>query len=439
VGGVLSSVLLPEQHASIVHGRVDKQVTIWTPGREQQWRTRKASAAAELLAAEAGAEDVFLSVNQFHGRRLVRNLAALTALFVDVDAHDAPTDLVALMDSRLDIIARARLPAPSFVVFSGRGLHFYWVIEPLPAAVLARWQPCQRHLQRLLGGDPAAVDCTRLLRVVGTVNSRAPAHCRTVTGILNSVSCFNFDWLAEQILPRSRAEIRDIAVQRAKTQPLTKTAGATGKRTIYEWWMAVYRDLYILINHHWPAGVAEGHRNNLVFLLAVALSWFTSSDALEAEVVGVARRVAPTLTETEVLSYTSSLRQRAARAALGERIEWQGKLRDPRYYFRRETLYQLLKALITPALEAKLTAVMSTEERDRRRNVRERARDRVADGRYRSSHADPEARARAISLSLDGHSARVIATMISVPRSTVADWIRSANTKQRPAGFARLT
>ena len=59
----------------------NREVVIWTPHREPQWRTRKASVAIKLLAAEAGAEDVYLTVNQFCGRRQVRQLAALTALF----------------------------------------------------------------------------------------------------------------------------------------------------------------------------------------------------------------------------------------------------------------------------------------------------------------------------------------------------------------------
>jgi len=439
VSGGIGSVLLPEQHASILHRDVDREVVIWTPHRDPQWRTRRASVAIELLAGEAGAEDVYLTVNQFYGRRQVRHLAALTALYVDVDVHGAPANLTSLLDQKLTVLQRARIPAPSLVVFSGRGLHLYWIIKPLPAAVLPRWQPCQRHLQQLLEGDPSAVDCTRLLRLVGSVNTRAPEHCRTVTGVLNSVSEFDFDWLAEQVLPRSRAEVRDIRAQQAKALTDRRRCAVKGKRTVYDWWMAVYKDLYTIVEHHWPQGVPEGQRDTIVFLIAVALSWFTTSEALEAEVVSVARRIAPTLSEKDVLSYTSSVRDRAARAASGEKDQWQGKSRDPRYHYKRETLYLMLKGLITPALGQKLFGIMSNEERDRRRTERERLRDRTVEGRHHSSHAEAEVRARASTLARDGHSVRSISTLLSVPRSTVADWLRSANTSRGLVGFARLT
>lgn len=439
MSGGIGSVLLPEEHASILHRDGDREVVIWTPHRDPKWRTRRASVAIELLAGEAGAEDVYLSVNQFYGRRQVRCLAALTALYVDVDVRGAPADLASLLDQKLAVLQKVQVPAPNLVVFSGRGLHLYWIIKPLPAAVLPRWQSCQRQLQQLLESDPTAVDCTRLLRLVGSVNSRAPEHCRTVTGLLNSVSDFDFDWLAEQILPRSRAEVRDIRAQQAKAPSDRRRNVTKGKRTVYEWWMAVYNDLYTIIEHHWPQGAPEGYRDTIVFLLSVALSWFTLSEALEAEVISVARRVAPTLSEKEVLSYTSSVRDRAARAALGEKDQWQGKSRDPRYHYKRETLYFMLKGLITPALEKKLFGIMSNEERDRRRTERERNRDRTVEGRHRTSHAEAEVRARASALAREGHSVRSISTVLSVPRSTVADWLRSANTSRGLVGSARLT
>jgi hypothetical protein len=439
VKGVAASVLQPERHASIIHRSTNRQVVIWTPDREPCWRTKRASDAIKLLANEVRAENVYFSVNQFNGRRQVRHLAALNALYVDVDSHDREVNLSALMDDRLGAISRAGVPAPSLIVFSGRGLHFYWIIDPIPATALPRWQACQKHLQRLLQGDPAAVDCTRLLRVIGSVNTRAPENCRTVTGVLFSTGAYSFDWLADEILPRSRAEIRDIRAMRAKQHTPRSNVEASGRRSVYDWWMAVYNDLHVIIDHHWPIGVAQGRRDVLVFLLAVALSWFTTSEALEDEVVAVARRIAPSLSETEVLTYTTSVRDRAARAAAGERDEWRGRSRDPRYHFRRETLYNWLKDLIPPALERDLAGIMSTQERDRRRAERERGRSRKDEGRHRSSHADDETRSRARTLALEGHSVRSIASLLAVPRSTVADWLRSANTNHRLVGSTRLT
>lgn len=437
--GAAASVLQPEQHASLVHRETRRQVVIWTPAREPQWRTKKAGEAIKLLAAEAKAENVFFSVNQFNGRRQVRHLAALNALYVDVDSHERQVDLSSLMEDRLALISRAGVPHANLVVYSGRGLHFYWIIDPIPAAALPRWQACQRNLQRLLQGDPAAVDCTRLLRVIGSVNTRAPESCRTVTGLLFSTAAYNFDWLADEILPRPRAEIRDIRAMRGKQQiPRTKR-DVSGRRSVYDWWMAVHHDLHLIIDHHWPHGVVQGRRDVLVFLIAVALSWFTTSEALEDEVIAVARRVAPSLSEAEVLTYTSAVRDRAARAAAGERGEWRGRSQDLRYHFKRETLYFMLQDLITPALERRMAGIMSTEERNRRRAERERGRDRRADGRHRSSHADDETRSRARGLALEGHSVRSIASLLSVPRSTIADWLRSANTNQGLVGSTRLT
>ena len=50
--GVIGSVLLPEAHAALVHKSSNCKVVIWTPGREPQWRTRKATVAIDLTTLQ---------------------------------------------------------------------------------------------------------------------------------------------------------------------------------------------------------------------------------------------------------------------------------------------------------------------------------------------------------------------------------------------------
>ena len=438
VSGAISSLLHPREHAALVHRQGDKRVAIWTPDRDPRWRIRNANVAIELLAGEVRSSNVYFSINQFHHCRQVRHLAALNALFVDVDSHDGEINLAGLLDAKLTVLTKGKIPDPSLVVFSGRGLHFYWFIAPTPPQALPRWQACQKTLQKLLDGDPNAVDCTRLLRIVGSVNPKAREGAQTVTGVLYSASAHSFDWLSEQILPRSRAEVRDIRADMARRRGGTPMTSNRGKRTIFEWWMAVYKDLHTIVEHHWRQGVPTGHRDTLLFLLAVALSWFTRQEALADEIQSVARRLTPTLTEAEVVSYTTSVRERAAQAAAGGQIAWNGVLRDPRYWFKRETLFSLLGDLIPEALERRLNAVMSDAERDRRRSEREAARDRHSEGRHRTTHAATEVRTRAIALAREGLSVRAVASKLSVPKTTVADWIRLANTNLSPDGSTRL-
>ncbi|RQO61737.1 hypothetical protein DBR47_06200, partial [Paucibacter sp. KBW04] len=109
---------------------------------------------------------------------------------------------------------------------------------------------------------------------------------------------YDFDWLADKVLPKTRAEIRDIRAERSKrTSPSSDHQGNQNKGSIYHWWALVYCDRIRIAEFQWFGGFPEGHRDTFLFLMAVALSWFTRSEALRDEVAACARRFTPSLTE----------------------------------------------------------------------------------------------------------------------------------------------
>ena len=86
---------------------------------------------------------------------------------------------------------------------------------------------------------------------------------------------------------------------------------------------------------------------------------------------------------------------RAQRAAAGERVEWHGQERDPRYWYRRSTLLEHMAPIIRPDMG--LRAIITDDERAQHRREIEQARsprDRVAEGRYATKKADSTERAK---------------------------------------------
>jgi hypothetical protein len=69
-------------------------------------------------------------------------------------------------------------------------------------------------------------------------------------------------------------------------------------------------------------------------------------------------------------------------------VQWQGKELDPRYFFKRETLYKKLQHLIKPEIAEELRAIISETQREQRRKEREQKRDRVAEGRYKTKKTE---------------------------------------------------
>ncbi len=326
--------------------------------------------------------DVFVTVNEFKWWRQVDNLKSLRGLYVDIDRPMTIEDLS-------DALHQAKLPWPSLIVWSGRGVHCYWLHEPVPAKALPVWQRCQDTMVKALkfaGADPSAKDCTRVLRMCGTVNAK---NSELVTGRVYDPKPWTFHTLCDEILgprpePKPKAQVRDLATAKANRGQRLRTG------SIYDWWHLVYRDLLAIADRHQAisGGIPEGHRNNFLFLSSVALSWFAHADTLEAELTRRAQLWTPGLPAAEVKDALSSTLKRAAEAADGKKVIWAGQERDPRYWYKRETLHELLEPLIDPELAPTLRAIVSDDirrEHKRETNAKHEAtRDRVMEGRHDS-------------------------------------------------------
>jgi hypothetical protein len=147
-------------------------------------------------------------------RGRVEYIAALNCLYAEFDAKDYGGELDATLGHVLDLTV-----PPSVIVASGGGYHCYWLLdEPFildtdenrqrAVNVQARWT-------RFVGGDKAAKDIARVLRVPGTLNSKyEPA--RLVTFV-------ETDYSRTYTLDALHAMLPDAAPRTART-PRTNAA-----------------------------------------------------------------------------------------------------------------------------------------------------------------------------------------------------------------------
>lgn len=130
-----------------------------------------------------GVEDCYMSQNTFmspknkskpSSGRLVTNLKHLYSLYVDIDCYKAGmTQEQTLLALEADYFGK-KIPFPTFVINSGRGVYLIWRIDEDRNA-LPRWQKVEKYLIdqcKDLGADSAASDAARVLRVPFTINSK---------------------------------------------------------------------------------------------------------------------------------------------------------------------------------------------------------------------------------------------------------------------------
>lgn len=387
----------------MLHGAAHGTVILWERlGTAKRWLKLRPGAAEipEILSAQAGGEDRYMTVNQFYGWRTIDKLQSLRAMYLDIDGC---TDL----NRVLEALRYAGLPPPSAVVFSGRGIHLYWIHELVPSRALPVWQRCQDKLIALMkdvGADPAARDCPRVLRLVGSVNAKNSAQAH---GLVFDEQKWNFHDLCNVILgyrpERVQPSERDTHKPKSATvRDLTTARANRGQRprngSIYDRWYLVYQDLRAIAGHYGKPGIPEGHRHTWLLLTAVALSWFAQPETISEELTRQAKIWTPGQTDADVLSALKEPLKRAQAASQGMTREYEGEQVDARFRYKRETLYGLLQKIIPPELAPKLRAIVSDDTRavhkqetDAAREATRAPRDRVAEGRHKTRREDSAA------------------------------------------------
>jgi hypothetical protein len=342
-----------------------------------------------VLYKIAGEHDVYLAQNRFSGRRKVlqQHLKVLVSLYVDMDFYDVPSlagrPPETVLKMALEQLREAGIPEPSLVLCSGQGMYLNWLHKPVGWKELLDWQDCQYKLWRILepmGADPKARDAARVLRLVGTTNSKngCPVYSLRDAGPRRP-----FEELAARILQvdlgeddgRCGAELYDLRAQRATRREYK----APRLRTERSLWLARWVDFQILRNLRYGQEQMGDFRDRWLFLAGVALSWITDPPEpvfFERELRGLAEEWGG-WDDRRSRTKLRAVLERVRMAAGGQTVMWQGVEIDPRYRFRTDVIVQWLE--ITPAEQREMFNLIGADEK-RRRNTESRREKRRAAG-----------------------------------------------------------
>lgn len=354
--GELSSPirLTPDQHTILLHPLTQRGIV--TVARSTTRWTEKAIRIGDLsdyARQLAGVTDIFMSQQTFYGWRRIAQLAQLAAAYVDLDYHKTSWRGFApayVADQALRALDDQRMPTPSCILFTGRGLLCLWFHDIVPRSALPRWNAMQKALGeglRDFGADARALDAARVFRLVGTVNSKSGETVRLIWSDRLEPTRWDFDTLADEILPHTRAEIHSLAAERAKRKANGRSAVAPAVRlTAGTWWETVLSDLQKLRRVRWFGELPSGQRDTWLFLAVNAMSWLCPPAVLKREALALAQECGG-WKHRESEQRFSTIFHRAQMSAAGEMVEWNGEMVDARYRFRAETIVQWLS--ITPA------------------------------------------------------------------------------------------
>ena len=142
-------------------------------GRFKQLTTRKYD----------GLEDIYTSMNTFYTyERKVDKVKRLNALFVDLDYYKLGLSPESVLFDLYDNYFGRKIPHPTFVIDSGRGMYLIWKINEDKNA-LPRWTSIMKYLVDIcapFNADHASTDAARILRVPFSVNSKSGNPVRII-------------------------------------------------------------------------------------------------------------------------------------------------------------------------------------------------------------------------------------------------------------------
>ena len=322
----------------------------------------------------------------FQPNRRVVNLARIGLLFIDLDYYNSeyaslsPEGILSTVWHHLDDLG---LPLPSLAIDSGKGLQLKWLLDrPIPRQALPRWNACQRALVDALsrfGADPQAKDASRILRVVQTTNTK---NGRLVEVIHAPNFEYDFDEIADLILPISREKLEEQRAQAKKKREAKQLKLIEGgldisglnrfspKRLAWDR-LEDLRRLAVM-----RGGVKEGERMKhlawqINFLL---LSGATNSNQMWHEAAALARQIDPGWGYRS--AELTTIFQKAKAAENGEKVVFNGIDYSPLYTPKNQTLIDLFQ--IEPEEERQLRTIISKDEAGKRHRAREEARRREA-------------------------------------------------------------
>lgn len=352
---------------------------------------------AELKNTDLTGENIYITPNTFYKPyRRLECLKELNCLFIDLDYYKTgKTRAQVIMDLEKNYFNQ-KIPAPNYVIDSGRGMYLIWIINTVPYMALPLWKAIQEYFCKILksfGADRQALDATRILRVPGSINSKS----NTIVSILDEYDyIYDLREIQNEYLPELKP------YEKKKGRP-KKINYIFRERSLYYGRIQDIIKLCELREYD-----LKGHREFILFLYRYYLCSFTEDvqKALQ-DVLELNNEFIQPLSEKEATRATKS----AERCYLDKNKE---------YKYKNDTLIELLE--ISEEEEKHMKIIISKREYKRRDRVYQKKKYQEqlkAQGKLSKKQQVEELRLKIKNLRNKGFKNKDVSLMLQIPIKTL--------------------
>ena len=305
------------------------------------------------LSINLNDKDVYISQNTFNNRsRRLTHLKELKALYIDIDCYKVNLSKEAVkyfMENDL----YGQIPVPNMLVDSGRGLYYIIFLENTVAEDLPKWQLIEKYLYEKLkdlGADNKALDATRVLRVVGSTNSKN-------NELVKVIDTYDYQYTLNEIIENYIPEIIEDRKEKQKPKGIRKKGRKkkfVSLFNLYNLYYTRFKDIKKLVeirNYE-----MTGYREITLFLIRYFLNVYHGDDDLVMEeVIEINNSFTEPLEINEVFNATRS-------GVIGAT--------ESVYKYSNDKLIKLLD--ITPSEQKEMATIIGKSEKYYRNNKNRR-------------------------------------------------------------------
>lgn len=378
-----------------------------------------------------GLKNVYVSPNTFYiKQRRVENIRHLRSLYLDLDLD---LDKISKTEAAYKVFLlgdEGKIPIPTMVVDSGRGLHVYWRIEHAPYAALYTWQQLEDYLYnnlKHLGADRGATDAARVLRLPGSVNGKNGEICRIL--YVNNSLTYRMRDLREQYLG-----YKEKSVQQNKKNKGKNKGKITHFFNSYTLHLSRIQDIETLCQLR--DYDMRGYRNKVLHCWVYWQGIYNRDlEQLENLTMEFNDKFLEPLKISEVRAIV-----RSCNRAIEDFLEYQdgisqGKYKSvsedflgrPGYWYKNNTLIEMLD--ITEEEQRYLKTIISKEEKYRRNNTKRKKARRNREGLTIREQQKQETISKIIELRKQGLTQKEIAKKVGVTQGRVSQILKEIKNK----------
>lgn len=316
-------------------------------------------------------KDTYVSINtHFIPSGTFNTIRQFRALYIDLDLDKfAKAETVYMV---YDLVNSEKIPEPTMVIDSGRGLHLYWRIENAPFQARYTWQEIEDFLYfklKGLGSDLKATDGARILRIPNTINSKNNGECKIL--ILNEHLSYTMYDLRQKYLgyvPRKEKKYQ-IEFEQTKVIDKHKVLNFYNSYTLHSARAYDLQTLCRIRNYD-----MRGYRNMILHCYAYWLGiTVRSSEEVEKKVIELNNAFREPLTENEIRCILRCINKVVDKFIVYENLVREKSIPKSQkgakdklgYWYKNSTLIDKLD--ITPLEQQELKTIICEKEKYRRR------------------------------------------------------------------------